>query len=351
MRWVGGVLCGTLAVAGCGRLGFGADGDGTSDAPMGDATIVTDASCAGGCAATTYQWTAATPAVTPGPRDRHGMVFDRTSDRVLLFGGFDGFDVQATTWAWDGSTWTDVTPVLSPPARQDPAMTYDDARGEVVMFGGLGVGGPLADTWRWDGVAWSEVMPATSPLARYSPTLAYDAARGEAILYGGSSGAFATAAYAETWAWNGTTWTLRASAAESPPPRDQHALVYDPDRRDVVTYGGVDSAGIPRDDTWAWDGVTWRDRSPATGPGDRNSYALVAAGLHRRVLLFGGPAPGGYSATTWAWDGATWTDVVPTGAPPGREQTAMAFDEARGAVVMYGGHTGPFAADTWLLTP
>ena len=100
----------------------------------------------------------------------------------------------------------------------------------VVLFGGVGGldGNQIfGDTWVWDGTAWTDVTTATSPIPRYSPTLAYDEVRQTTLLYGGCSGEYATAAYAETWGWDGTTWTLRANAGASPPPRERHALVFD----------------------------------------------------------------------------------------------------------------------------
>jgi hypothetical protein len=48
---------------------------------------------------------------TPGPRIGHGMAYDRSRERLVLFGGFDGNSQRrGDTWEWDGTRWTDVTP-------------------------------------------------------------------------------------------------------------------------------------------------------------------------------------------------------------------------------------------------
>lgn len=85
-----------------------------------------------------------------------------------------------------------------------------------------------------------------------SPT-AYDSARGVTVLFGrydGSGGG-------ETWEWDGSLWTLRATTG--PPAREGHALAYDSVRGVTVLFGGYD--GSDAGETWEWDGVGWVLRS------------------------------------------------------------------------------------------
>ena len=56
-------------------------------------------------------------------------------------------------------------------------MVYDAARGRVVLFGGTLSGPALADTWEWDGVSWTLVEPAVRPPARGGHAMAYDSVR------------------------------------------------------------------------------------------------------------------------------------------------------------------------------
>jgi hypothetical protein len=349
------VIATALGGTACGRLGFDPD----SAAPDGprDATLVADAATAGAdacgaaCAPTTYTWSELAPAASPGVRIRHAMAYDATAEVVILIGGSDGTAVlPADTWAWDGATWTDVTPAVKPPGRFDAAFAADPGRGQLVLFGGVGADGPVADTWIWEAGTWRDAAPPTAPPPRYSPTLAREAAGGRLLLFGGGDGGKPTEAFAETWAWDGTTWTELAPAT-SPPARDRHALVDDPEADTILTYGGVGADGFERSDTWLWDGATWLQRVVVTSPGPRHAYALVADRAHRRVLLFGGRTGVAFDGTTWAWDATTWTEVALGGGPAGRQQSALAYDAARGQVVMYGGHAGPLLADTWVLSP
>ena len=67
-------------------------------------------------------------------------------------------------------------------------MAYDTARHQVVLFGGLlASGGGGADTWVWNGTTWTQEFPAASPPARDLAAMTYDSVRHETILFGGRS--------------------------------------------------------------------------------------------------------------------------------------------------------------------
>src|SRR5688572_19775570 len=82
--------------------------------------------------------------------------------------------------------------------RTGQAMAHDGGRGRVVLFGGIsGSAGPLlAETWEWDGATWSQRSPATSPAARFAHAVAFDAARGRTVLFGGKN---AAGLLSDTW--------------------------------------------------------------------------------------------------------------------------------------------------------
>ena len=73
------------------------------------------------------------------------------------------------------------------------------------MFGG-GIGVSyvaFADTWEWDGTSWTASGAACSPSAREWATLTYDAARGQMMLFGG------VRCTATACSWSADTWTFR----------------------------------------------------------------------------------------------------------------------------------------------
>jgi len=76
-------------------------------------------------------------------------------------------------------------------------MTYDPATGNIVLFGGRHYQGNFADTWTWDGSTWTKQHPATSPPTRINAPMAYDAATGNVVLFAG---------YGSN-DWLGDTWT------------------------------------------------------------------------------------------------------------------------------------------------
>ena len=98
--------------------------------------------------------------------------------------------------------------------------------------------------------------------------MAYDSATGNVVLFGGygKTGYINNVGYlADTWAWNGTTWTQQ-SPVTSPPPRESASMAYDTVTGNLVLFGGL-SAGGSLADTWVWNGTTWTQQSPATAPG------------------------------------------------------------------------------------
>ena len=67
--------------------------------------------------------------------------------------------------------------------------------------------------------------------------------------------------------------------------------------------------------------------------------------MTQQVLLF----PQG-TRQTWAWNGTTWTQLTPATAPPARANAAMTDNSATGNVVLFGGRSARHATnlnDTW----
>jgi hypothetical protein len=62
-------------------------------------------------------------------------------------------------------------------------MAFDALRQRIVLFGG----GGLADTWEWDGATWTQRMPTTSPPMRPSHAMAYDAVRQRVVVFDGAT--------------------------------------------------------------------------------------------------------------------------------------------------------------------
>jgi len=230
--------------------------------------------------------------------------------------------------------WTPRAHPGSPPqGRFGHGMSYDAARARTVVFGGNDGDAARADTWEWDGTTWSPRPSATSPSARYECSMTHDAARQRSVLFGGRGGD-PEVLRTDTWEWDGTDWTLRSGA--SPPARLGAAFAFDAARGRCLLFGGTNRM-VRLGDTWEWDGSQWTQRFPASAPSARSHAAMAFDAARGRVVLYGGDA-GAYPGDTWEWDGTNWQQRSPT-APP-LQPTArhgMVYDFHRGRTVLFGG--------------
>jgi len=88
----------------------------------------------------------------------------------------------------------------------------------------------------------------------------------------------------------------------------------------VLFGGGAGPDGF--NDTWEYDGTTWRNISTPLSPPARWGHAMTYSSLAGSVILFGGYLPE-YSSSwndTWSYDGITWTRVTPAVSPDPIEQ-------------------------------
>ena len=342
--------------------------------------------------------TLAQGAVLPPLRSVAAMVYDRSRDRMLLFGGFAAQGDLGDTWLFDGSQWQQASPSTSPPARGSAMIAYDPQRQRVVLFGGYAsaTGSPLGDTWEWNGTTWSQPALTPSPVPRYAGALAYDPTRQKVLLVGG----FDFAGLADQWTYDGTTWIQLAG---TPPggARSSATLVFDAARNTMLSVGGLDSQGFTNDvfamagtawvpvagfpvapltrvrpaaavepggqsavvfgglrgsgsrasaldDTWRWDGRTWTELV-VPGPRPSPRGGAVAWTLGTSTFLFGGTtvSPAAWFGDTWTWNGTTWSQLAVPQAPPPRAYSAVAVDLAASRAVLFGGQGPGYLGDTW----
>jgi hypothetical protein len=248
-------------------------------------------------------------------------------------GGVDSSKAAFTdAWSWNGIDWT-LSPVASPQAASAFAV-YDSARDVVVLFGGTGANADFTQVvWEWDGSSWTQPMPAAAPPPRNYSAATFDSARGVTVLFGGCCDASGNYLQ-DTWTWNGTTWRQPDSHV-APPVRAGHAMAFDSSRNVTVLFGGCPAPGCETtlSDTWEWDGAAWTQRA-SSGPGC--AYCSMAYDANDAVtVLYAG------FGKTESWDGTQWVSI-PTGSGQTPSGGAMAYDSKRGLVVMFDG-------DTWEL--
>ena len=269
--------------------GLGADGDVLDDTWEYDVTENT-----------WTPWIARTPSPQPSARYGAEMVYDPESGRLLLFGGtYSRRSATASfqqdfndTWAFSlpTATWINLDPAGTPPnARAEGAvsMTYNEASGTMLLLAGV------------------------PPTPRVVTT--------------GDQ-------YKDWSGWNYETstnsWSENPRASGSPSISQHYALDFDRRSRMIVLFGGADVDGETQDDTWLYDPVasTWSMvlAGAADGPPGRVDHAMVYDAATGTMIMFGGRSAGGKNADvpndTWEYtSGITSTSSLAVTSPPSGE--------------------------------
>jgi len=260
-----------------------------------------------------------------------------------------------------------ATPVLQP--RQFATIAHDSIHKEFLLFGGTYGSQRFADTWLLTSTGWTTRSLTAHPAARISSAAAYDSLHSEFVLFGGRVQKAAPAACspgaapatlkneyfcADTWVCVGDVCTQK-SPAHSPSPREGHAMVFDAAHNQIVLFGGTAaSSSAPLNDTWLWDGSTWKQALPAHNPPARLWHSMAYDPVHRQVLLFGGDAGTQFLNDTWIWNGTDWQQAAAQTTPPAlRTNAGLDYDPVTDSMVLFSGttwtakRTGTPAIDAW----
>jgi hypothetical protein len=286
---------------------------------------------------------------TNPPSARAGIHGVGEGSNLWIFGGLTGSAPTFSNemWRFDGTAWTNLTPATSPSARDWYASAWDAARSRYVLFGGRTLNGTAqvdaGDTWEFDGASWTQSTPAVSPSARRWSAMVFDPTLGKCVLFGGS--AAGTTFLGDTWTWDGGTWTQLAPVT-SPSPRARGWLEWDSQRGRALYFGGKNTtAATALAETWSWNGSTWTQIVTSTQPGWNSGTGLIAYGMgydvlrDRMVLMGGTRTTATVSAQTWEFDGSDWI-LRGTGPLPGRTGTALAFVLGQARTLVFGGSDG-----------
>jgi len=280
----------------------------------------------------------------PAPRRSAAVAYDPEGGFILLFGGYEatyGWFYFNDTWEFSNGSWTEVYPAQSPPALGAAAMAWDPGLNAVVLFGGVAYGLSYNETWEFAAGTWTQISTSHAPSPRFSPAMAYDYADEYLVLYGGDTDPQLNVdvGLGDTWAFNGVTWA-QLSPAVSPPARFPGEMAWDPLDHYVVLFGGWNTTGgaspsFYYNDTWAFAGGSWTRIATTSAPSPRVLTAL--ASYAGGVMLFGGNAGSTAYNDTWSYAGGNWTLLSVGTAPGDRTGTMMSFDPNVGCMILYGG--------------
>jgi hypothetical protein len=299
-------------------------------------------------------WKLILPAHSPGPRTLAAIAYDTNRNRAVLFGGVAAWKSKDTvydssTWEWDGADWHKIETVVAPPARYQHSMAYDETRGTVILYGGQNQHGALADLWEWDGERWTQLCPVCNPAERFSHRMFYDTVREKVIVYGGYN---KKKGFGEAWMWSGCAWSNLYFSTNAPGFFNS-PLVYDRQRQRAVGFASSPAWG----GTWIWEGDRWFQPELDPQPSVRIDPALVYDPRDSHIILFGGEHEddGQWMGTywlndTWLFDGETWRQLQLPAAPPSRYRSMAFYDKVRQSIVIYGGEKdGRIYDDMWEL--
>jgi hypothetical protein len=211
----------------------------------------------------------------------------------------------------------------------------------------------VGDTWEWDGSTWT-LRATTGPSARFLHAMAYDSDRRVVVLFGGISNGDRD----DLWEWDGAIWTQRPKSGTWPHARRGQGMGYDTARHLVVMFGGEWSSGGSgiNNELWEWNGATgtWTQVTQSgPWPEARTLTALSYDSARRVCVVFGGYDMSTNYSNTWEWNGTAWRNPQVAVAPAGRSAHGLTYDGARKCTVLFGGVVNPgpvnrFQNDTWL---
>lgn len=308
-------------------------------------------------------WTSAlAPGPRPSPRFGHCMVFDPARNRVVLFGGFDGNSPFGDTWEFDPVTlqWQQIATPVQPSPRWGAKMVYDVARNRLVLFGGNdGFTSNYSDeTWVYGGPAagWSQLMPATRPPGRFQQAMEYDPRRNRVVLFGGFVATPQPAA--DHWEFDSVNWVQRPSApavtpnaisTPFPEARAYASMVWDQVAQAMVLFGGYTSiqANSATSSMWMFDAPTDSFGMGQSSGGTSLRLLRPAVAGHDLALEFDSPSQFGWLAVHLV------TEPAPTHFvdPPLACSSRAWFYGLNPIVATIGGNPGrlQFPLPTWVL--
>jgi hypothetical protein len=173
--------------------------------------------------------------------------------------------------------------------------------------------------------------------------MTYDPKRAVTVLFGGFGRD--DSLLQDTWEWDGATW--RHVTSEGPIGRWVNGLVYDSHLQAVVLHGASRAsydraAGTAAGELWRWDGHHWNP----IGDTPPISPQQPPVAMREGILYFFGWRNGA-PPTTWFWNRRAWHQVEGP-APEPRRGAALAYDELRHVVLLHGGENDQRAfADLW----
>jgi hypothetical protein len=302
------------------------------------------------CAAAPRTLVAQLPA--PGGRSCASAAWSGARQVVVLYGGSAvacgvAPIADGALWGWNGERWQRVAITGGPGPREDAHLVALTPTRDLLLVGGRRDGVVHADTWRYD-TTWHAVSTGAATPGRLEHAAAvFDPNRRELVLFGGGLSSAPGQLSRQTAILKDAAWSLTTHAF-GPAARVGHSMTWSRHHGGVLLYGGFAGTGSFRD-LWRWDGLRWH-LVDSLGPTHTEGPALI--GTDQGTLLFGAglDAQPGQPLRVWRWrEEAGWQPIAGGEGPPLRIGQQLVFDQRRGAVVVLGGNlpNQPPTGEVW----
>jgi RHS repeat-associated protein len=328
----------------------------------------------------------------PATRVGQTLVYDKVGNQAILFGG-DNYVGSHYNDVWrisnangtGPSSWSSVAVQGgSPSPRAAASAVYDDTTDRMIVFGGyLGSSSPCSsETWvlsnasgRGGTPAWQQLSPAGTPGARADHTAVYDQATNRMVIVGGSN-CFGN--LGDVWVLSNAnglggapTWTQLAPSGPSPGLRNYASAVYDQVRNRLIMFGGQVGKPYPPGDVWVLNNANGLGGQPAWSqvsavgfaPSETQAVASAYDQATNRMLVVcdGGNVVNSYLLTNANGLGGqpVWAKLGPFPTPPPSRYNypaGAAYDHVTDRLILFGGEDTNFFPsilttrnDTWIL--
>lgn len=299
------------------------------------------------------------------------LTYDPANERALLFGGaycdygecYYGDHTWSLDLRKDNEKWEKIHPTQSPPYREYHSAVYDSQRERVVIFGGeQGWGSQyyLRDTWAFDlnQNEWQELTPAGPTRPKLSRHVAvYDSIRDRMIVFSGARDNFGNPIMESNQKIHVLnfenssegTWETLYPQGPYPSTREGAVAVFDPENNRMILFGGSNN-NQELNDLWALDfssseAGTWMNLNPSGNkPDPRWNAAGTYNPINKLFIVSGGIdlSRGVSFDDLWIISLSSanphWIQLNPAGiTPEGRGHHQIIIDEANARMVIYGG--------------
>ena len=180
-----------------------------------------------------------------------------------------------------------------------------------------------------------------NPGARWGHVLVYHPEQKKLLLFGGAPerGEYTD----DTWIWDGEKW--QEMNIDGPPARGFCAAAYHEERKSVIIHGGRGDGNITYGDTWEWDGNSWKKLND-NELFKADHHEMVYHPLEKKLIAFGGWGGRNVLGDTWEWS-VEWKKLE-ISSPPPRSAFGMTYNIAENKIQLFGGLwiNGQYA-DVW----